>query len=240
MSAPAARSYAAAATSAQPITNDHRQSEAHSVQHPKQETHDASVQDRGRPRRSPSPRQRPRTASEEEDVYVLTLQTNKQHHQRMTQLRNKYFPQKINKLEAHLTLFHALPGTKLESSIIPVIQDVAQRTSPFEVHATHPFRMKLGFAIGVSKAHGGQQAQEVHHMLRRPWLEEGFLSEQDEGGCRVHYTMMNKVDDQDEVERALEEIEKSFEGDKGTAVGLGLWRYDRGWWRFGKEYLFGA
>ncbi|KAH9810904.1 2'-5' RNA ligase superfamily [Teratosphaeria destructans] len=100
--------------------------------------------------------------------------------------------------------------------------------------------MKLGFAIGVSKARGGSQAQEVHRMLQRPWLEEGFLSDQDAGGCRVHYTIMNKVDDQGEVERAMEEVRGSFRGDRGTAVGFGLWRYDRGWWRFEQEYLFGG
>ncbi|KAH9810903.1 2'-5' RNA ligase superfamily [Teratosphaeria destructans] len=117
MTTPAARSYAAAATSGPPGTN--RQSQAHSVQHPRRETHEASVQERGWPRRSPSPRQRPWTASEEDEVYVLTLQTNKPHHHRMTQLRDKYFPETINKLEAHLTLFHALPGSKLESSHHP-------------------------------------------------------------------------------------------------------------------------
>lgn len=191
-----------------------------------------------RPKRSRSPSHRPQGVAENEDVYVLTLLTDKPHHDRMTALRKQYFPKHINKLEAHLTLFHALPGSKLESSIIPTLQDVARQTTPFKVRATKPFRLKKGVAISVAKTQSAAQTQEVHRALRQPWLDEGFLSDQDRGGCHVHYTIMNKVDDESEVLKALEEVQQSFQSDVGQAVGLGLWRYDRGWWRWERRFDF--
>lgn len=153
-------------------------------------------------------------------------------------MRKKYFPPRINKLDAHLTLFHALPGSKLQSDILPVLISVASNTTSFRVHAAQPFRMKKGIAISVPKHEGGQQAQQIHKALQRPWLEAGFLSEQDQGGCRVHYTIMNKVDDEGEVAKAMKEVEESWPGNWGTVDGLGLWRYAKGFWRWEKAFTF--
>ena len=189
-------------------------------------------------RRSPSPSHVPRTTVEDENLYVLTLLTDKPLHERMTDLRRKYFPKKINKLAAHLTFFHALPESKLESSIIPVIKEVAAKTAPFQVRAEEPFRMKKGFAISVSNPVGGRQAKQIHQQLQLPWKEEGFLSTQDAGGCRLHYTLMNKVDDETEVAKAFGELTANWKGDEGTAEGLALWRYDRGFWRWHQKFVF--
>lgn len=187
---------------------------------------------------SPSPAHVPKTDSEETSVYVLTLLTDKAHHKRMTELRNKYFPKKINKLAAHLTLFHALPGSELGSSIIPVIEAVVAETAPFDVHAKAAFKLKRGIAISVPKDEGGRQAQEVHSVLQRPWRKEGFLSDQDKGGFRVHYTIMNKVEEQPAIDQAFEQVQTDFKGDRGIVEGLGLYRYDRGFWRFERRFPF--
>lgn len=156
----------------------------------------------------------------------------------MTDLRKRYFPKKINKLAAHLTLFHALPESKLESKIIPTLLEVTKSTSPFRVEATEPFRLKKGFAISVSGQHGGSQARAIHQQLQEAWSGEGWLSQQDAGGCRVHYTLMNKVDDESEVQNALDEVKSFWKGDGGKAEGLALWRYDCGFWRWERKFSF--
>ena len=189
-------------------------------------------------KRQPSPSHVPRTGNEEENVYVLTLLTDKHLHERMTDLRKKYFPKRINKLAAHLTLFHALPESRLDSHVIPSLLDVTKRTAPFRVEATEPWRMKKGFAISVSSQHGGSQAKQIHRQLQEAWKGEGWLSDQDAGGCRVHYTLMNKVDDEAEVQTALDELKSYWKGDSGNAEGLALWRYDRGFWRFERKFSF--
>lgn len=148
--------------------------------------------------RTTSPSHIPKT-SQQEPVYVLTLLTDDAHQKRMTALREKYFPRKLNKLGAHLTLFHALPESKLESTIIPTIKRMTAEWQPFSVNAAKPFRMKKGIAISVPKNQGGDLAQKVHGALLGAWKGEGWLSEQDAGGMRAHYTIMNKVDDEGEV-----------------------------------------
>ncbi|KAF1825681.1 uncharacterized protein K489DRAFT_314936 [Dissoconium aciculare CBS 342.82] len=187
---------------------------------------------------SPSPSHVPRTEHPEDAVYVLTILTDKAHHARMTSLRNKYFPPKINKLAAHLTLFHALPSSKLETTIIPSIEALVRSTNQFKIHATKPFQLKKGIAISISEQDGGKQGHAIHRDLQNRWKKDGFLSEQDAGGCRIHYTIMNKVDDEVAVSRAFGEVVGEFQGDFGTAEGLALWRYDRGFWRADRRFLF--
>ena len=146
-------------------------------------------------KRSPSPSHLPQTGAVEGSIYVLTLLTNHAHHDRITALRIKYFPKHLNKLDTHLTLFHALPGSKLESSILPLLEDVAARTSRFRIRADLPFRMKKGFAVGIAEGEGGVHGKRLHVVIQEPWKKEGWLSTQDTGGCRLHYTLMNKVHD---------------------------------------------
>lgn len=189
-------------------------------------------------KRSPSPSHLPQMGTVEGSVYVLTLLTDRAHNDRMTALRIKYFPKHLNKLDAHLTLFHALPGSKLESSILPLLEDVAARTSPFRVRADVPFRMKKGFAVGIAEGEGGVQGKRLHGVIQGPWKKEGWLSTQDAGGCRLHYTLMNKVDDGGAVEVAYGELLEQFKGDAGMVEGLALWRYDRGFWKWDRKFAF--
>lgn len=171
---------------------------------------------------------------------MLTILTDKAHHARMTDLRSKYFPKKLNKLAAHLTLFHALPGSVLESKILPFVQEVASQTLPFKVNAAKAFRLKKGIAISVPSQEGGQEGKEVHAKLQTRWAQDGFLSDQDAGGCRLHYTIMNKVDDESTLANAFEEVAKTWKGDSGIAEGLALYQYDRGFWRWQRNFPFAS
>ena len=180
-------------------------------------------------KRSPSPTTyRPKTSSPERRTYILTLLTNPSHHKTLTALRTQYFPPKLNKLDAHLTLFHALPGSKLDSEIIPTLEEISQSHHQFKVHANRAFRLKKGIAISVPSHAGGAKASGIHDELQRRWAEGGWLSEQDSRkGLRVHYTIMNKVDDEEEIERGME-VMRGWEGSWGVVEALGLWEYERG------------
>ena len=92
--------------------------------------------------------------------------------------------------------------------------------------------MRKGVGIGIPDSEGGKQINSLRHWLRAPWKRERFLSAQDAGGRKVHYTVVNKVDDAEEVGRVLEVLESGWKGDWGLAVGVGLWRYDRGKWEW--------
>lgn len=152
----------------------------------------------------------------------------------MTALRAQHFPRALNKLSAHVALFRALPGSELPR-ITSDLEALATRTAPFPLVAeAQPFRLRHGIGINVGK--GGKESKAVYEELRKGW--RGFLSKQDDGGFRAHYTVMNKVDDEAVVEAALEEIQRTWDGDEGVVEGLALWRYDRGYWRLEKEFKF--
>lgn len=237
-----AMSYSAALSSSTPPSNPNDGSNG---------MHRNTKQDKAAPRKPQPPEkseyqrtertsQRPETTSEDEDVYILTIATTRDHHQRMTELRKKYFPRKIYKVGAHLTLFHALPESRLESSIIPVIQDICSRTSQFHIIADGPQKLGkhgIGVFLNISSS---REIQHVRSQLLQSFREGGWLSQQDSGNIKPHYTIMNKVQDDSEVNAAFHELRETFEPDHGTAEGLGLWRYDRGWWRWVRNYPFTA
>ena len=178
------------------------------------------------------------TSSDNEDSYILTLRTDAHHHGTMTALRNKYFPKHINKLEAHISLFRALPGSKLLDPIIPDIESLAYVQTRFEINASTPFRLRQGIAVKLDKA-GAISAAKVHRELKTKWSAAGFLSKQDNGRFQPHYTIQNKVDDEKKVEEAMEELESDFKGCGGIVGGLTLWKYSRGYWRKERDFSFG-
>ncbi|KAF2760354.1 hypothetical protein EJ05DRAFT_474242 [Pseudovirgaria hyperparasitica] len=168
-----------------------------------------------------------------EDSYVLTLHTSQKHHSTMTSLRKTYFPPRINKLGAHIALFRAIPGSHLPT-IKSDIRSLTAHTSSFPIRADAPFRLSHGIAIGVSD--GGPESKRIHAELRDRWYD--VLSNQDRGGFRAHYTIMNKVDDEQAVRQAWDELSGAFKGSDGVVEGLALWRYEKGWWKDREVFRF--
>lgn len=162
--------------------------------------------------------------------YVLTLRTSTDHQASMTRLRDVYFPPKLNKLDAHITLFHALPGEKLETDVLPAIKDLASSTQPYRIRATHPFRLKKGVGIAIADdidhadkgKRGRNMTRIIHAELRKKW---DWLSDQDSQPVRMHYTVMNKVDDEETVDRALKVLKYSFS--KGVDLSGGHFDHDK-------------
>ncbi|KAJ9666634.1 hypothetical protein H2201_003293 [Coniosporium apollinis] len=190
------------------------------------------------PRRTSPPPQTfhtPRTSSPEQAVYVLTLTTTPSIHGPINTLRKRYFPQHLNRTPAHLTLFHALPHSRLET-LTSTLETLCTSTAPFAITTGAPFRMRRG--VGVNVGRGAEQAKRVHRELREAWME--FLSEQDAGGWKPHWTVQNKVDSEEEAAGAYEEVRGGFKGAEGMATGVGLWKYVKGRWVFEREFGFGG
>lgn len=184
---------------------------------------------------APRAEHQPNTGGTEEHVYVLTMKLEDSLSGPLDDLRKQYFPKKLNRTSAHLTLFHALPHSQigvLEQSL----SELSSSTRPFHVTTGGPFRMRRG--VGVNVDAGYQEMKEIQGQLRSQWLS--FLSEQDQGGFRPHWTVMNKVDDEADVQHALNEVRRdlSHNAKEGLAVGLELWKYDRGNWIWAQEYTF--
>ncbi|KAI0142740.1 hypothetical protein GGR57DRAFT_376869 [Xylariaceae sp. FL1272] len=175
---------------------------------------------------------KPKVAKESEDLYILSLKTDSKHQERMSQLRRKYFPAKLLKVDAHITLFHALPGSQLDI-ISSDLTSLCSSTTPFPISAQQPFRMAKGVGLSVS---GLARAESIFTELQSKWWDS--LSTQDQRKFKGHYTLMNKVNDEDEIARCLHELKRDFNNCEGVVTGLSLFRYERGWWRHHSDFEF--
>lgn len=184
----------------------------------------------------PRDEHRPKTEHGEELVYILTMNLSDSLATPMNKMREQHFPKKLNRIPAHMTLFHALPHSQFEA-LEEGLSRLSANTQPFVVSTGKPFRMRKG--VGVNVDAGYKKMKDLHQKLQLHWLP--FLSEQDAGGFRPHWTVMNKVDDETVVETAFETIRKelSESNQEGRAFGLDLWKYNRGNWEWAKIYLFG-
>ena len=169
------------------------------------------------------------TAQEEEDSYILALHTDHEHHKRITALRTQYFPPKLNKLSAHVALFRALPGSQL-AVIEADVSAAAEKRQPFPIATGKAYLLSHGVAIDANVP----LAREIYNGLREKWGD--FLSKQDKS-FKAHYTIQNKVE-AGVPQKTLDELERNFQGSQGQVDGLSMFRYDRGYWRHTKDFMF--
>ncbi len=136
--------------------------------------------------------------------------------------RRRYFPARLNRIPAHVSLFHALPGEDL-----PAIQALLEREAaalapfPLEVHDL----MKMG--RGVAYALRSPALDRLHGRLRAAWLPA--LTRQDMQPFRPHVVVQNKVDPE-EARRLYAKLSQSFRQWTVEAASLLLWHYEGGPW----------
>lgn len=181
------------------------------------------------------PQHQSHTGQEEEDHYILTLATDRGLHDAMTDIRAKHFPEKLNRIDAHLTLFQALPGSRLpeiEETIAALCKDIA----PFDIQVRNARKMNKGVLVDLS-VWAVKEIRRVHGRLREAWAKGGWLSEQDlRLPLRPHYTVQNKADDSELVEESLHDVTAMLEhlksgpksGLGGSARGIDMWLYQKG------------
>lgn len=135
--------------------------------------------------------------------------------------RRRHFPPALNRIPAHLTLFHALPG-EAQDEVMRACAETAARPA-FRVNVDGLMALGRGVAYAVS---GGGLLTVRADLARR---FDGMLTRQDREKFRPHVTVQNKVDPQEA--RALKaELERTFAPFTATAEGLQLWHYDGGPW----------
>ncbi|MCZ2830423.1 2'-5' RNA ligase family protein [Modestobacter sp. VKM Ac-2986] len=162
---------------------------------------------------------------------IVTLLLDEEAQGRFDRLRAAHFPAERNHLQAHVTMFHALPGEHL-AEVSRELAEVADRT-PFDVAVTGVRFLGRGVAIDLD-------APELTALRRDlaaafdPWL-----SRQDRQWSKPHVTVQNKV--APEVARALfEDLSASFVAETVAARGLGLWHYLGGPWAPAGEFAFAS
>jgi 2'-5' RNA ligase len=152
---------------------------------------------------------------------ILTLALDEASQARFDALRQAHFPRERNHLQAHVTLFHALPGEQEQA----VRRDLAQaaRRAPFAVRVTGLRSLGRGVAYVLQ----APELDRVRGALRASW--EPWLTPQDRARHSPHVTVQNKVDPAT-ARALLAELESGFAPYDVTATGLSLWRYLGGPW----------
>ena len=166
---------------------------------------------------------------------VLTLTLDDSTQDFLTSLRAKYFPKHRNHLQAHITLFHAIPPHR-QPELDSHLTSFCHSLEPFQVHINDPKKMgNRGVMLSVRDSR--YSIEWIHRKLLN-WLLDGVRGERDEltnqdkrnWGKTAHVTVLNKAENEQEVENCLEEVIELFKGMKsdtdrfgqkvGKAIGL--------------------
>ena len=176
------------------------------------------------PRMSPADAGRTRAAP-----VIVTLAMEDGARGRFQALRDAHFPSALNRVPAHLTLFHHLP-----SDAPDVIDDVLSRAC-----ARPAFTLEVRPPRSIGRGVAFDCEGEALHALRRS-IAEAFtdeLTRQDAQGFRPHVTVQNKVTP-DVAKATLAAVADRYEPWSFEALGLIAWDYLGGPWRHRATYPF--
>lgn len=145
-------------------------------------------------------------------------------------LRQVHYPAERNEVEAHVTLFRALPPSS-EAELGDALAAAARRHPPV------PARLEGVMALG-----GGTALRIVSpamSTLRGDLAERfhGLLSSQDQHAPRLHVTVQNKVPDK-EASTLQAELVRTLKPRDFRFPGLALYRYRGGPWDPVKRWSF--
>lgn len=147
-----------------------------------------------------------------------------------TGLRREHFPPERNYLDAHVTLFHALPPScegELRDLLAAMAKEFAAPTARLEG------LMSLGRGTALkltSPAMLGLRGHIADHF-------HGSLTPQDENNPRLHVTIQNKVAPR-EAKALLDELEPLIEPRDFTFPAVELHIYRGGPWELVKRWPF--
>lgn len=151
----------------------------------------------------------------------MTAQFDAESDRRLEALRRRHFPVAINRVGAHLTLFHNLHcGAE---AALAAAAEVSLMAPPFAVEVKGPMRLGRGVALAVES--------DALMRLRRALAERlkaGLLG-QDRERFRPHVTIQNKVAPH-EAAGLFDHLAATFAPFRAVVEGIQLWRYQRAAW----------
>lgn len=165
-----------------------------------------------------------------EHPLVLTLRLDDDSFRFFNELRKQHFPPERNHLDAHLTLFHQLPGAEVDR-IEADLERVSQQYRPIGL-SVKEVRL-LGKGVGYRLE--SKLLQQLHRQLQKQW--QAWLTPQDQSKLWPHVTVQNKVS-ADEARGLFVQLANNFEPFAATGTGLQLWEYRGGPWEARREFSF--
>ena len=145
-------------------------------------------------------------------------------------LRRRYFPAKLNKVPAHISLFHNLPGIEERA----ILRELSERCRPMDRISLQPGELHF-LGRGVALGYLSPELSVLHGELSRAF--NAWLVPQDRQRFKAHVTIQNKVDPAEA--RALRDRLRVEPSPPAEVDGLILWRYLGGPWERVATFLFG-
>ncbi len=168
----------------------------------------------------------------EPDPLILTLQMDEATFAAFDGLRRRHFPEKLNRIPAHATLFHHLPGEDV-AGVTETVTAFARAQAAPEVAVTGVRFTGRGVAYALESDALSAFRGRVAAAFR------DRLTAQDSQGWRPHVTVQNKV--APDLARALHAaLAGDFSPSRFRAPGLLLWHYLGGPWERVATIPFGG
>lgn len=160
---------------------------------------------------------------------VVTLVLDDDTTARFEAERTALFPAGRTKVGAHLTLFHAVPGERIDDVRAQVRAQA--RRAPFGLPVTEVMALGKGAAYRLDSP----DLVALHADLQRAWFDD--LTKQDRQPLRPHVTVQNKVD-ADVARATVDRLRADFTPFTATGEALAVWRYVGGPWEPVERYAF--
>ena len=164
-----------------------------------------------------------------DEPLILTLKLDAAAFARFDGLRRAHFPPALNRIPAHLTLFHTLPGERLEAVVDYLTTSAV--AGPLQLRAIGLRKLGRGTAFEIT----GAELKSFRGRLAERWAE--WLTPQDRQAFRPHVTVQNKVEPI-EARALFDQLGDSFQPFDLQGVGVLVWRYLGGPWRLEAEVGF--
>ncbi len=169
-------------------------------------------------------------SGEGDSPLIVTARLPADMHARFTALRTAHFPPERNYLEAHVTLFHALPAM-CEAEACTYLKRIASELAPIEGYVEGIMSLGNGTAIRL----GSPGMLLLREMIADHF--HGLLTQQDQQRPRLHVTIQNKVSGK-EAKVLQASLAGIIEQEEFRFRGLDLFRYRGGPWEKLKEVSF--
>ncbi len=159
---------------------------------------------------------------------LLTLALDATSQARFEKLRRQHYPPELNRIPAHLSLFHTLPDTNETAA---VLREAAAATTAFSIAITGVRSLGRGVAY-IGSAPG---LMRLHTQLSQRFASD--LTAQDRQRFQPHIVVQNKVAPA-QAKELLAFLQASFVPGTSHALGLVWWEYLGGPWRLIEQFSF--
>lgn len=161
---------------------------------------------------------------------ILTLTLDESSQAYFNELRKQYFPPERNHLEAHLTLFHHLPGEEMPA-LTAHLEKVAADNHRLVLEVTEVKMIGRGVAFRLEN----EMLIKLHGQLFKEWKD--WLTPQDRQKLWPHITVQNKVT-KAKAQGIHRKLVNDFTPFTVYGTGLQLWEYRGGPWKAQQIFSF--